>query len=170
MSEVETASWPNGNNHQSLQALAQRADAGTFNYSSASGVATGGIIGKNEKRCQPISEKTYLNGRGPLSTFSAKIDDGLRFEIVGDEVVNDFRAIRNIRNALLIRRSLFISIARKSLPAFKPYQDGRKKKTSSNCSQERTGRLYRRSQKSSRTSFNSCSRGASSAERNYRYR
>jgi hypothetical protein len=43
--------------------------------------------------------KRPFDGQGPLSTFSAKIDVAHAFEIIGDDEVSDFHAIRNIRNA-----------------------------------------------------------------------
>jgi DNA-binding MltR family transcriptional regulator len=56
------------------------------------------IISKMRKLSKTF-HATLFNGYGPLATFSAKIDIAYAFNIIDEDIVGDFRGIKDIRNA-----------------------------------------------------------------------
>jgi hypothetical protein len=98
MSETSTVSWSNASIVESLQKLAERTDAAYVLITSS---ALEGFLEKalTAKMRTMTTKRRGRLFKGPLSTLAAKIDMAYAFEIIGDDVVNDFQVIRKIRNA-----------------------------------------------------------------------
>jgi hypothetical protein len=99
MSNIQSVSWSNKDIVKSLQEIAQRGDAAYVLTTSSAleELLENALEGKMRTLSNALRNRLF-EGYGPLATFSAKIDVADAFKIIADEVVSDFRAIKDIRN------------------------------------------------------------------------